>query len=446
MMVEWHDGADRSRAGGDPYFLFLLNALARMTIIKRGELSGHFDADETRTPKVREAALARALPRVLAAALAAPGWRRHLGDIDPDAFRDRATLAKLPVLRKSELPALQKAAPPFGGFAVAEPASQARLFTSPGPIFEGEPEGLDPWRCARALHAAGFRAGDVLLNTFSYHLTPGGFILDSGARALGCAVIPAGPGNTGAQLELIGAYRPNGYTGTPDFLKIVLEAADKAKVDASSIRKAVVSGAAFPTALQAEIKERGIEAFQAYASADLGVIAYETPARDGMVVNEDVLLEVVRPGTGIPLPDGEVGEVVVTVLDARHPLIRLALGDLTAVLPGPSGCGRTNARISGWMGRADQAVKVKGMFVRPQQIAEIAQRISAIRRLRLVVSRANNQDAMTLLAEVASPADSSLAEALTDALTAVTRVKGQVRLSPIGTLPNDGKVIVDERA
>jgi len=417
-----------------------------MTTTKRCEPADYFDAKETRAPHGREAALRRALPRVIAAALDAPGWRSHLGDIDPVAIRDRSALAKLPVLRKSELPGLQKAAPPFGGFAVGGPASHARLFTSPGPIFEAQAAGSDPWRCARALHAAGFRAGDIVLNTFSYHLTPGGFILDSGARALGCAVIPAGPGNSEGQLELIGAYQPNCYTGTPDFLKILLDAAIKANVDASSIKKAVLSGAAFPPALQAEIGERGIDAFQAYASADLGVIAYETSARDGMVVNEDVLLEVVRPGTGTPVPEGEVGEVVVTVLDTRHPLIRLALGDLTAILPGPSACGRTHTRIKGWMGRADQAVKVKGMFVRPEQIAEIHRRIPAVGRLRLVVTRGDDQDAMTLFAEASSIHDLLVGEALSEALIGVTRLKGQVRLVTVGSLPNDGKVISDERA
>jgi phenylacetate-CoA ligase len=417
-----------------------------MTTTKGAEPAEYFDAKETRAQRIRDAALRRALPGVIAAALEAPGWRSHLGDIDPVAIRDRAALAKLPVLRKSELPGLQRATPPFGGFAVGGPASYARLFTSPGPIFEAQVSGSDPWRCARALHAAGFRAGDIVLNTFSYHLTPGGFILDSGARALGCAVIPAGPGNSEGQLELIGAYRPNCYTGTPDFLKILLDAAIKANVDASSIKKAVLSGAAFPPALQLEIGERGIDAFQAYASADLGVIAYETTAHDGMVVNEDVLLEVVRSGTGTPVPEGEVGEVVVTVLDTRHPLIRFALGDLTAILPGPSACGRTHTRIKGWMGRADQTVKVKGMFVRPEQIAEIHRRIPAIGRLRLAVTRADDQDAMTLFAEATLVDDPSLADALSEALIGVTRLKGQVRLVAVGALPNDGKVISDERA
>ncbi|SED48425.1 phenylacetate-CoA ligase [Rhizobiales bacterium GAS191] len=404
-----------------------------------------FDQLETRSADARAEAQAQLLPRVLAGALEAPGWRAHLGDIDPASIRDRAALAKLKVLRKSDLPGLQKADWPFGGFARQAPGEFARLFTSPGPIFEGESEGANPWRAARVLHAAGFRKGDIVLNTFSYHLTPGGFILDSGARALGCAVIPAGPGNTQAQLELIAAYRPGAYTGTPDFLKIILDAAQKEGVDASSMRKAVVSGAAFPPSLQSEIAARGIDAFQAYATADLGAIAYETSARDGMVVNEDVILEVVRPGTGDPVAEGEVGEVVVTVLDEHHPLLRLALGDLTAILSGPSPCGRTHTRIKGWMGRADQTAKVKGMFVRPEQIAEIGRRHREIGRLRLVVTRAEDQDAMTLFAETSTPEDAGLAEALGVSLAGVTRVKGQVALVAPGSLANDGKVIEDKR-
>jgi phenylacetate-CoA ligase len=404
-----------------------------------------FDQLETRSADARAEAQAQLLPRVVAGALEAPGWRAHLGDIDPASIRDRAALAKLKVLRKSDLPGLQKADWPFGGFARQAPGEFARLFTSPGPIFEGESEGANPWRAARVLHAAGFRKGDIVLNTFSYHLTPGGFILDSGARALGCAVIPAGPGNTQAQLELIAAYRPGAYTGTPDFLKIILDAAQKEGVDASSMRKAVVSGAAFPPSLQSEIAARGIDAFQAYATADLGAIAYETSARDGMVVNEDVILEVVRPGTGDPVAEGEVGEVVVTVLDEHHPLLRLALGDLTAILSGPSPCGRTHTRIKGWMGRADQTAKVKGMFVRPEQIAEIGRRHREIGRLRLVVTRAEDQDAMTLFAETSTPEDAGLAEALGVSLAGVTRVKGQVALVAPGSLANDGKVIEDKR-
>ncbi|NJO54146.1 MAG: phenylacetate--CoA ligase, partial [Bacteroidales bacterium] len=313
----------------------------------------------------------------------------------------------------------------------------------PGPIFEPEPAHPDPWNVARGLHAAGFRPGDVVLNTFSYHLTPGGLMLDQAARALGCPVIPAGPGNTEQQLQVMAAFRPAAYCGTPDFLKILLDAA-AAKGIAPSLTKAVVSGAAFPPSLQAEIAARGIAACQIYASADLGCIAYETPARAGLVVNEDVVLEIVRPGTGSPVPDGEVGEVLVTSLDIRRPLIRFSLGDLSAILPGTSPCGRTNRRIKGWMGRAEQSTKVKGMFVTPAQIAEVARRHRDIGRLQLVVGRAGEQDVMTLKAE--APADdAALADALGATLAAVTKLKGAVELVSPGTLANDGKVIVDTR-
>jgi phenylacetate-CoA ligase len=404
----------------------------------------HFDARETRDPDERERDLAARLPALVAAALRAPGWRRHLGDVDPRAIDSRAALARLPVLRKGDLIGLQKQSPPFAELVPQPPGSFGRLFTSPGPIYEPEGRHDDAWRSARGLFAAGFRGGDIVLNTFSYHLTPGGFILDSGARALGCAVIPAGPGNTEQQLDIVEQLRPIGYSGTPDFLKILLDAAAASGRDASSIRKAVVSGAAFPPSLQAEIKARGIDAYQLYATADVGVIAYETAARDGLVVNEDVLLEVVRPGTGDPVAPGEVGEVVVTSFDEHHPWIRLALGDLTAVLPGTSACGRTNVRIRGWLGRADQTTKVKGMFVRPEQIAEIARRHPALGRIRLVVTRAGETDAMTLKAEVAERSD-ALAAALGETLRAITKLGGSVELVAPGTLPNDGKVIDDTR-
>ena len=368
-------------------------------------MTAHYDARETREPAVREAELFSRLPDVLRGAMAAPAYAERLKGIDPAAVTSRAALAGLPVLRKSELPALHKASAPFGGFVPAAPGSFARLFTSPGPIFEPEGRQADPWRGARALFAAGFRPDDVVLNTFSYHLTPGGFIFDASARALGCAVIPAGPGNTEQQFELIEAYRPVGYSGTPDFLKILLDAGTAAGRDVSSIKRALVSGAAFPPSLQAEIKARGIDAYQAFGTADLGLIAFETEAREGMVVNEDLILEIVKPGTGDPVAPGDVGEIVVTSLDPHHPWIRLALGDLTAVLPGPSKCGRTNMRIKGWMGRADQTTKVKGMFVRPEQIAEIAKRHSALGRLRLIVKRQGETDAMTLRAETAAASD-----------------------------------------
>lgn len=407
-------------------------------------MSAHHDDLETRPPEQREANLFARLPAVLAAALATPGYGAHLKGVDPAAITDRNALSTLPVLRKAELPALQKQALPFGGLVAAGPGSFGRLFTSPGPIFEPEGTASDPWGSARGLHAAGFRSGDVVLNTFSYHLTPGGFIMDSGARALGCAVIPAGPGNTEQQMEVIGAYRPSCYAGTPDFLKILIEAAESRGVDISCIRRAVVSGAAFPPSLQAWVRERGIDAYQLYATADLGVIAYETPAREGMVLNENLIVEIVRPGTGDPVAEGEVGEIVVTNLDPHHPQIRLAVGDLTAVLSGTSSCGRTNMRIKGWMGRADQTAKIKGMFVRPEQVAEIARRHSEIAKLRLVVGRANEVDTMTLKAEIyAEPA--GLVDAVSQSLQQITKLKGAVEILPLGALPNDGKVIADER-
>ncbi|SDF59214.1 phenylacetate-CoA ligase [Bradyrhizobium brasilense] len=407
-------------------------------------MTDHYDALETRDPAEREAALFARLPEVLRKAMAAPAYANLLRGTDPASVTSREALAGLPVLRKSELPALHKAAPPFGGFVADTPGSFARLFTSPGPIFEPEGRQADPWRGARALFAAGFREGDVVLNTFSYHLTPGGFIFDAAARALGCAVIPAGPGNTEQQFELIEAYRPVGYSGTPDFLKILLDAAATAGRDVSSIKRALVSGAAFPKSLQEEMKSRGVEAYQAFGTADLGLIAFETAAREGMTVNEDLILEIVKPGTGDPVAPGDVGEIVVTSLDPHHPWIRLALGDLTAVLTGPSRCGRTNMRIKGWMGRADQTTKVKGMFVRPDQIAEIGKRHPELGRLRLVVTRAGEADAMTLRAECASAADALQSE-VAATLRAVTKLGGTVELVGTGSLPNDGKVIADLR-
>lgn len=407
-------------------------------------MTDHYDALETRAPAEREAALFARLPETLRKAMAAPAYANLLRGIDPASVTSREALAGLPVLRKSELPALHKAAPPFGGFVADKPGAFARLFTSPGPIFEPEGRQTDPWRGARALFAAGFREGDVVLNTFSYHLTPGGFIFDASARALGCAVIPAGPGNTEQQFELIEAYRPVGYSGTPDFLKILLDAAASAGRDVSSIKRALVSGAAFPKSLQEEMKSRGVEAYQAFGTADLGLIAFETPAREGMTVNEELILEIVKPGTGDPVAPGDVGEIVVTSLDPHHPWIRLALGDLTAALPGASQCGRTNMRIKGWMGRADQTTKVKGMFVRPEQVAEIGKRHPELGRLRLVVTRAGEADAMTLRAECTSTADALQGE-VAATLRAVTKLGGMVELVGAGSLPNDGKVIADER-
>jgi phenylacetate-CoA ligase len=408
-------------------------------------MTAHYDALETREAVAREADLFSRLPDVLRSAMAAPAYAERLRGLDPASVTSREALANLPVLRKSELPALHKASTPFGGLVAAAPGSFARLFTSPGPIFEPEGRQADPWRGARALFAAGFRPNDIVLNTFSYHLTPGGFIFDASARALGCAVIPAGPGNAEQQFELIEAYSPVGYSGTPDFLKILLDAAATAGRDVSSIKRALVSGAAFPPSLQAEIKARGIDAYQAFGTADLGLIAFETEAREGMVVNEDLIMEIVKPGTGDPVTPGDVGEIVVTSLDPHHPWIRLALGDLTAALPGQSKCGRTNMRIKGWMGRADQTTKVKGMFVRPEQIAEIGKRHPALGRLRLVVTRQGETDAMTLKAETVGASD-SLREEIAGTLRAVTKLGGHVELVSPGMLPNDGKIIADERS
>ena len=407
--------------------------------------TAHYDTLETRDPRQRDHDILMKLPALIACAMSAPGWARQLSGTDPDAITSRAALATLPILRKSDLPRLQAETPPFGGFNVTPPGKARRLLMSPGPIFEPQGHERDFANVARALFAAGFRDGQIVLNCFSYHLTPGAWMFEAAAEALGCAVIPGGVGNTEHQVEAIARLRPEGYTGTPDFLKILLDAAQAAGRDASSLHVALVSGAALPPSLRQELSARGVEAFQCYAAAETGVIAYETQARDGLVVNEDIIVEIVRPGTGEPVPEGEVGEVVVTTFRADYPMIRLATGDLTAVLPGRSPCGRTNTRIRGWMGRADQTTKVKGMFVRPEQVAELARRHPALGRLRLVVTRDGEQDVMTLHAEADQP-DNALSEAMALSLQSVTKLKGGVKLVARGTLPNDGKVIADERA
>ena len=407
-------------------------------------MSQHFDELETRDPAVREKDLFARLPAALAHAVTAPGWREHLAGVDPNAVTSRAALARLPLLRKSALLGLQKDAPPFGGFNVTAPGKAKRLFMSPGPIFEPEGRGDDRGGCARALFAAGMRAGDVVHNCFSYHLTPGAFLLEAGAHALGCAVIPGGVGNTEAQLDAIAQLKPSGYVGTPDFLKILLDAAGKAGKDASSVKRGLVSGAALPPSLRKELGERGVAVKQCYAVAEVGVISYESDALEGMIVNEDVILEIVRPGTGDPVADGEVGEVVATSFNPDYPMIRLATGDLSAVLAGASPCGRTNTRIKGWMGRADQTTKVKGMFVRPEQIAEVVRRHPELIRVRLAVTREAEQDAMILHAECATPSD-GFEQAIAETLQSVTKLKGAVKLVAPGSLPNDGKVIADER-
>jgi phenylacetate-CoA ligase len=410
----------------------------------------HYDRLETRDPDERERDLFGRLPDLIALASSAPGWATQLAGVDPNAVTSRASLAQLPLLRKSDLAQRQRAHPPFGGFNVTAPGRSRRLLMSPGPIFEPEGVGPDFWGAARALFAAGFRSGDIVHNCFAYHLTPGGFIMESGAHALGCAVIPAGTGNTGQQLEAIAHFMPSGYLGTPDFLKILLDAAPKAGQDVSCLKRGLVSGAALPASLRQELAARGVNVLQCYATADLGVIAYESgppaPAQRaaGMIVNETLLVEIVRPGTGDPLAAGEVGEIVVTSFNADYPMIRLATGDLSTIMPGASPCGRTNMRLAGWMGRADQTTKIKGMFVHPAQVAEIARRHPELGRLRLVVTRANEQDVMTLVAECDAPAD-ELRTAVAATLHALTKLRGDVQLVAPGALQNDGKVIADER-
>ncbi|MGE0750000.1 MAG: phenylacetate--CoA ligase family protein [Variibacter sp.] len=407
-------------------------------------MAEHYDTLETRAPEAREAEQFGRLPDALAHALTAPGWKRHLQGVAPRDVNSRRALAALPLLRKSDLVQMQKDDPPFAGLATIAPGKAKRLLMSPGPIFEPEGHALDFGGAARALFAAGFRAGDIVHNSFSHHLTPGAYILEEGAHALGCATIPGGVGNTEQQIEAIAHYRARGYVGTPDFLKIVLDTAGKNGKDVSSLKRGLVSGAALPASLRDELGRRGVPTLQCYAIAEVGVIAYESEAREGLIVNEHLIVEIVRPGTGEPVPEGEVGEVVVTSFNPDYPMIRLATGDLSAVLPGVSPCGRTNMRIRGWMGRADQTAKVKGMFVRPEQIAAIAKRHPEVTRLRLVVTRDNEQDAMVLHAETAQGSD-ALAAALAETLQSVTKVRGSVTLAAPGTLPNDGKVIADER-
>ncbi|HZP75097.1 MAG TPA: AMP-binding protein [Pseudolabrys sp.] len=403
----------------------------------------HYDALETRDPDMRERDQFARLPAIIARALSAPGWAKQLAGIDPRGVATREALARLPILRKSDLVALQKETPPFGGFNVTAPGKAARLLMSPGPIFEPEGHGADFAGAARALFAAGFRSGGIVHNSFSYHLTPGAFMLEAGAHALGCAVVPGGVGNTEQQLEAIAHYKPSGYLGTPDFLKILLDTAQKSGKDASSIKRGLVSGAALPGSLRDELGGRGVAVLQCYATAEVGVIAYETAAREGLIVNETLIVEIVRPGTGTPVKAGDVGEVVVTSFSPDYPMIRVATGDLSAVMPGVSPCGRTNMRIKGWMGRADQTTKVKGMFVHPGQVAEIARQHPELGRVRLVVARENEQDVMTLQAECMVAA--GLAEAVAATLQSVTKLKGSVEFVAPGSLPDDGKVIADER-
>ncbi|WP_269932966.1 phenylacetate--CoA ligase family protein [Aminobacter sp. HY435] len=406
--------------------------------------TAHYDAGETQDPAAREAALFAGLRTLLTEAQSgAEALRNQLAGIAVEGLVDRAALQRVPVIRKGDLLALQATTPPFAGLSPVRPGALKRLLVSPGPIFDPEGKSDDWWGTARALFAAGMRKEDIVHNAFSYHLTPGGHMMESGAHALGCAVIPAGVGNTDQQIEAIAVLKPSGYIGTPDFLKILLDRMASAGVT-NPFKHALVSGAAFPVSLQQEIARAGIDAYQAYASAELGVTAYESSARGGLIVNEGLIVEIVRPGTHEAVAEGEVGEIVVTRLSPEYPLLRFGTGDLSRVLPGSSTCGRTNLRLAGWMGRADQRTKVKGMFVDPAQIAAVGRNFPELGRLRLVVGRDGEQDVMVLKAEAGSPA-TGLAATLEAALQAATKMKGSVEIVAPGSLPNDGKVIADER-
>jgi phenylacetate-CoA ligase len=413
------------------------------------------DALETRDPATREAALLAALPGHIARAQqTTSAFGEILAGVDATSIGSRAALARLPVLRKTELLARQqalRAQDPFGGFSaigwrgLRAGSGARRVFQSPGPIYEPEGEGSDPWRMGRAIFAAGFRAGDLVHCSFSYHLTPAGAMMEAGAHALGCTTFAGGTGHAELQLQAVADLRPHGYIGTPGFLKILVDKAAATGQSITSITKALVGGEAFPPSLRDWLAERGIAAYQSYATADAGLIAYETTARQGLVLDEHILLEIVRPGTGEVLPDGEVGEVVVTVLNPAYPLVRFGTGDLSAVLAGPCPSGRSNVRIRGWLGRADQTTKVRGMFVHPGQVAEVARRHPEVGRARLVVAGEMADDRMTLQVEVAQAAQ-GLVAALAASVRDVTKLRAEVQLHAPGSLPNDGKVIEDARS
>jgi phenylacetate-CoA ligase len=406
-------------------------------------MSKFFDALETRSADERKSALAIRLPQQIAHAKSKTAYfAETLKGIDAVAIDSVAALAALPVVRKNDLIELQKQQRPFGGLAASGWGRLGRVFSSPGPIYEPEGRVADYWRTARALHAAGFRAGDLVHNSFSYHMTPGAWILEAGAHALGCTVFPAGVGQTEQQVAAMADLAPNGYVGTPSFLRILLEKADELDIKLPSLTKALVSGEAFLPPVRDALLARGIAGYQAYATAELGVIAYETEARQGLVVDEGVVVEIVRPGTGDPVAEGEVGEVVVTTFNTDYPLIRFGTGDLSAFLPGISPCGRTNTRIKGWMGRADQTTKIKGMFVHPEQVAAVIKRHPEIARARLVVTNSDATDHMTLHCESGG---AGIEAAIAESVREITKLRAEVRLVAAGSLPNDGKVIEDSR-
>ena len=413
-------------------------------------MNDHYDQLEIRDPAERERDLLAALPKQIAQAqTATSAFTKILDGVKPGDVTSREALANLPVTRKSELLELQKARradDPFGGFAsIVRGPRMPRIFASPGTIYEPEGEARDYWRTARALHAAGFRSGELIHNSFSYHMTPAGSIMESGAHAMGCTIFAGGTGQTEQQLEAIVDLKPDGYAGTPSFLKILLEKAAEKGQKLPWFTKALVSGEAFPPSLHDWIAAHGVQGIQCYATADLGLIAYETSARQGLVIDEGVLVEIVRPGTGDPVPDGEVGEIVVTTFNPDYPLVRFGTGDLSAVLAGTCPTGRTNKRIKGWLGRADQTTKVRGMFVHPSQVAEVVRRFPEIVRARLVVSGEMGDDQMTFKLECAG-APAGLDARIADAVREVTKLRGTIELVAPGTLPNDGKVIEDARS
>ena len=408
-------------------------------------MAEYYDNLETRDVTERETDQLAALPGLIAHARDnAPGFANILAGIEPGDIDSREALAGLPVTRKSDLIALLKQSPPFGGLTATRPRDLARLFMSPGPIADPEGHGGDWWRFARALFAAGFRKGDILHNCFAYHFTPAGAMFESAGHALGCAVFAGGTGQTEMQVEALAHYNADGFAGTPDFLKIVLDRAKETETPLPSLKKALVSGGALMPSLRKEIQDHGVAVLQCYGSADLGLIAYESEAMEGMILDETIIVEIVRPGTGDPVPEGEVGEVVVTTMNRDYPLIRFATGDLSAILAGRSPCGRTAPRIKGWMGRADQTTKIRGMFVHPEQIDRVVKRHPLITRARLVVDSAGGKDTAVFLC--AAQGGDSLAEAVADTIQAEIKLRAEVRIVAFEEIPNDGKVIEDARS
>ena len=406
----------------------------------------YYDSLETREQREREQELFSKLPAQLQHAIDHSEYgRKAFADISPELITSREALTQLPVLRKTDVLELQKSNPPFGGLDAITDQPMTHIFSSPGPIYEFVTDRGDYYQLARALYAAGFRKGMRVHNTFAYHFTPAGVMLDIGAKHLGCTVFPAGVGQTEMQIQTIHHLKPSGYIGTPSFLKIIIDQAKDKGFDVSSLKVGLVSGEALPPSLRSELEEEGIKVFQCYATADLGLIAYESSARDGMIINEGIIVEIVRPGTGDPVEDGEVGEVVVTTLNPDYPLIRFGTGDLSAIMDGTSPCGRTNKRIRGWMGRADQTTKVRGMFVHPSQVAEVVKQVEEVTKARLVISSSDHQDVMALHCESIKQSV-ELGKKIEDAVRDVCKLRADVIFEEVGTLPNDGVVIEDTRS